>query len=176
MNSEKAVLKKFNNFFHFKIVIHKTNKACFYFSNKLEAPTKDYYKILGITKGSDSKDIKKKYYELAKKYHPDQPTGDKTKFQEVSEAYEVLGDEKKRQQYDTFGAAGVNPNDAGQSSSYSSASGFNYQSQMDPEELFRTIFGDAFKKGNNFESMFNNYADHSEFSQQNEIAQVILVK
>ena len=47
---------------------------------------------------------------------------------------------------------------------------------MDPEELFRTIFGDSFKKGNNFESMFNNYADHPEFSQQNEIAQVILVK
>ena len=50
---------------------------------------KDYYKTLGLSKGSDAKAIKKAYYKLAKEYHPDQQKGDKTKFQEVSEAYEV---------------------------------------------------------------------------------------
>jgi hypothetical protein len=48
---------------------------------------------------------------------------------------------------------------------------YQYQSQIDPEELFRTIFGDAFKKGRDFESMFDNY-DNSGYSQQNEISQV----
>ena len=131
---------------------------------------KDYYKILGIAKNADSKEIKKAYYQLAKKFHPDQPSGDKAKFQEVSEAYEVLGDEKKRQQYDT---GGFNTNNAGQTSSAygGGASGFNYQSQMDPEELFRTIFGDAFTKGKNFESMFDRDYDN-DYSQQNEVSQV----
>jgi hypothetical protein len=45
---------------------------------------------------------------------------------------------------------------------------------MDPEELFRTIFGDSFKKGRDFESMFNNYGDNSDYDQQNDIAQVSL--
>ncbi len=158
-----------NKLFILKLAIYTTTKSNFFLTNKSLAP-KDYYKILGIAKNADSKEIKKAYYQLAKKYHPDQPSGDKTKFQEVSEAYEVLGDEKKRQMYDT---EGFNPNNAGQSSSSygSSAGGFNYQSQMDPEELFRTIFGDAFTKGKNFESMFDRGFEN-DYSQQNEISQV----
>lgn len=50
---------------------------------------KDYYEILGVPKNASSKDIKKAYYKLAQQYHPDKNKGDKTKFQEVSEAYEV---------------------------------------------------------------------------------------
>jgi DnaJ homolog subfamily A member 3 len=50
---------------------------------------RDYYEVLGLSKNADAKEIKKKYYELAKKYHPDKNQGDRTKFQEVSEAYEV---------------------------------------------------------------------------------------
>jgi DnaJ family protein A protein 3 len=116
---------------------------------------KDYYKILGVSKGAASKDIKKAYYVLAKKFHPDQNNGDKTKFQEVSEAYEVLGDDKKRQEYDMFGTTGNNagPQPGGGSSGFGSSGGFQYQSTVDPEELFRTIFGDAFRQGRDFENM-----------------------
>jgi len=69
----------------------------------------DYYKILGVSKGADAHEIKKAYRKLALKYHPDKNAGDKdaeAKFKEISEAYAVLSDPEKRQQYDTFGSAG----------------------------------------------------------------------
>jgi curved DNA-binding protein len=68
---------------------------------------KDYYKMLGVEKSASQADIKKAYRALAKKYHPDKNKGDKAaeeKFKDVSEAYEVLGDEAKRKQYDELGA------------------------------------------------------------------------
>ena len=68
---------------------------------------KDYYKILGVDKTASQADIKKAYRSLAKKYHPDKNKGDKAaedKFKDISEAYEVLGDEEKRKQYDQLGA------------------------------------------------------------------------
>jgi DnaJ-class molecular chaperone len=64
---------------------------------------KDYYKALGLEKGATAEEIKKTYRKLAKKYHPDLNKGSKTgeeKFKEISEAYEVLGDEEKRAKYD----------------------------------------------------------------------------
>jgi curved DNA-binding protein len=70
---------------------------------------KDYYKILGVNKTASVDDIKKAYRKLAMKYHPDHAKGDKTaeeKFKSISEAYAVLSDKEKRQQYDTFGSAG----------------------------------------------------------------------
>ena len=69
---------------------------------------KDYYKILGVSKEASTDEIKKEYRKLAKKYHPDRNPGDdvaEQKFKEVSEAYEVLGDEEKRKQYDNFGSS-----------------------------------------------------------------------
>ncbi len=66
--------------------------------------SKDYYKILGVEKNSSQPDIKKAFRKLAHKYHPDKKGGDEAKFKEVNEAYQVLGDEKKRQQYDQFGS------------------------------------------------------------------------
>ena len=69
---------------------------------------KDYYKILEVDKSASKDDIKKSYRRLAKKYHPDLHPDDKNaqdKFKELNEAYEVLGDEKKKQQYDTFGSS-----------------------------------------------------------------------
>lgn len=69
---------------------------------------KDYYKILGVDKTSSQDEIKKSYRKLAKEWHPDRHQGDdknsaRTKFKEINEAYQILGDKDKRQQYDTFG-------------------------------------------------------------------------
>jgi len=64
--------------------------------------TKDYYKILGISNNASPEEIKKAYYKLAHKHHPDKG-GDEKKFKEINEAYQVLSDNGKRAQYDRFG-------------------------------------------------------------------------
>lgn len=66
---------------------------------------KDYYKILGINRDVSQDEIKKAYRRLAHQYHPDKQGGDEAKFKEINEAYQVLGDEKKRVQYNQFGSA-----------------------------------------------------------------------
>jgi len=63
---------------------------------------KDYYKILGVSKNASQEEIKKAYYRLAHKYHPDKG-GDPEKFKEINEAYRVLSDPEKRRQYDMYG-------------------------------------------------------------------------
>lgn len=65
----------------------------------------DYYTILGIERNATKEEIKKAFRKLAAKYHPDKQTGDEAKFKEISEAYAVLGDDKKRAEYDTYGHA-----------------------------------------------------------------------
>ena len=70
---------------------------------------KDYYSVLEIKKGASDDEVKKAYRKLAMKYHPDRNKGDtnaENKFKDVSEAYAVLSDKKKRQQYDQFGSEG----------------------------------------------------------------------
>ncbi len=64
-------------------------------------PSKDYYKILGVSENADDTEIKKAFRTAAVKHHPDR-WGDKTKFQEMNEAYQVIGDKQKRQQYDAY--------------------------------------------------------------------------
>lgn len=66
---------------------------------------KDYYKVLGVAKGASGEEIKKAYRKLAHEHHPDKKGGNEAKFKEINEAYQVLGDQKKRETYDRFGTA-----------------------------------------------------------------------
>lgn len=77
------------------------------------ADKRDYYEVLGVSKGASDDEIKKAYRKEAKKYHPDLHPGDKAaeaKFKEVNEAYEVLSDADKKARYDRYGHDGVDPN------------------------------------------------------------------
>jgi len=70
---------------------------------------RDYYDVLGLTRGASTQEIKRAYRKLARKYHPDVNPADKTaegKFKEVTAAYEVLSDQEKRRRYDQFGHEG----------------------------------------------------------------------
>ena len=72
------------------------------------ADKRDYYEVLGIQRGAGADEIKRAYRQLARKYHPDvnkEPDAE-SRFKEVTEAYEVLSDDRKRQMYDQFGHAG----------------------------------------------------------------------
>ena len=66
--------------------------------------SKDYYNILGVKKGASKDEIKKAFYKMAHKYHPDKKGGDEVKFKEVNEAYQTLSDDAKRSKYDQFGS------------------------------------------------------------------------
>ncbi len=91
----------------------------------------DYYKILGVDKKASAAEIKKAYRKLALKYHPDKTKGDKTleeKFKKISEAYAVLSDPEKKNQYDTYGSA-------------------DFQQRFSQEDIFRNFdLGDILKE------------------------------
>ncbi len=66
---------------------------------------KDYYAILGLSRGASKEEVKKAFRKLATQYHPDKKSGDEEKYKEITEAYAVLGDDKKKAEYDAYGHA-----------------------------------------------------------------------
>ncbi|KAF1778136.1 DnaJ domain, conserved site [Phytophthora cactorum] len=101
----------------------------------MEPSKRDFYDVLGISRDASKNEIKKKYYQLAKKYHPDTNKADPDaakKFAEATEAWEILGDDDKRQKYDAYGHAGVD-----EQAGFGGAGGFQGQG-------FEDIFGEFF--------------------------------
>ena len=107
---------------------------------------RDYYEVLGLTKGASKDDIKSAYRKLAKKYHPDvnKEPGAEAKFKEVQEAYDVLFDDNKRQMYDQFGMAAFEQgaSTGGQGNPFSGA-GFSGQGfgDINLNDIFSSFFG-----------------------------------
>ena len=108
---------------------------------------KDYYKILGVKKDASGKEIKKQYKKLAIQYHPDKNQGNKEaeeKFKEINEAYEVLSNPKKRQQYDHLGANWSQFQNAGGGFDWSKfqtggPGGYSFSFSGDPSQIFEQI-------------------------------------
>lgn len=118
------------------------------------ATTKDYYNVLGVDKKASQDDIKKAFRKLAHKYHPDKGSGDDAKFKEITEAYAVLGDDKKRREYDTYGQAFPGGgSSAGARQGGSPFGGFDFSQfqqgfgQGGVDFDFGDIFGDVFGGG-----------------------------
>lgn len=108
----------------------------------------DYYQILGIEKSASKDDIKKAFRKLASKYHPDKQTGDEAKFKEISEAYAVLGDDKKRAEYDAYGHAFQGAGGNGQGfGNFNWADFQNAAGEGGFEFNMNDIFGDMFNAG-----------------------------
>jgi len=97
--------------------------------------TKDYYQILGVSNDASPDDIKKAFRRLAHQYHPDKKQGDEQKFKEINEAYQILSNPQKRQQYDYGQASG------GFSSNYDfNDFAFNFGTFFNLNDLFKDFF------------------------------------
>ena len=113
------------------------------------AEKRHYYEVLGIGKNATDAEIKSAYRKLAKKYHPDLNPGNKEaeeKFKEVNEANDVLSDPQKRQRYDQFGFAGVDPNYAAANGGGAGGFGGGFGG-VDLGDIFGDIFGGGFGGG-----------------------------
>ncbi len=113
--------------------------------------SKDYYKTLGVPRNATKEDIKRAYRKLAHLYHPDKAGGSEPKFKEINEAYQILGDDKKRSQYDQFGRVFEGASPFGQGGfewgREGAFGGFNFGEDMrgfadfDFSEVFEDVLG-----------------------------------
>lgn len=109
------------------------------------AEKRDYYEVLGLKKGATEAEIKSAFRKKAMEFHPDRNPGDKTaeeKFKEVNEAYSILSDSQKKDKYDRFGFAGVDPN-----AGFGGAGGGGFSGFGGFEDIFGDLFGGAFGGG-----------------------------
>ena len=113
------------------------------------AEKRDYYEVLGLSKGAGEAEIKKAYRSLAKKYHPDMNPGDaeaEAKFKEINEAYAVLSDADKKAKYDQFGHAAFDPTAGGAGGGYGGFGG-GFGDFGDLGDIFGSFFGGGFGGG-----------------------------
>ena len=109
------------------------------------AEKRDYYEVLGLSKGADEAEIKKAYRTMAKKYHPDLNPGNaeaEAKFKEINEAYDVLSDADKKAKYDQFGHAAFDPTAGG--GGYGGGYGGGFSDFGDIGDIFSSFFGGGF--------------------------------
>ncbi|KAM9744091.1 dnaJ homolog subfamily B member 5 isoform 1-T2 [Menidia menidia] len=131
---------------------------------------KDYYKILGIPKGSNEEEIKKAYRRMALRFHPDKnkDANAEEKFKEIAEAYEVLSDPKKRVVYDQLGEEGLKTGGSSSSGAPGSST-YHYTFHGDPHATFASFFGgsnpfDMFFGSNRSHSRSNGFSFHNDHS------------
>lgn len=113
--------------------------------------SRDYYNILGISRDASEDEIKKAFRKKAHKFHPDKENGDEERFKEINEAYQVLGDESKRKQYDQFGTTFEGRGGQGGFNGFRSnfqqgqgPFGFNFRTSTEDYEDLGDIFSDLF--------------------------------
>ena len=115
---------------------------------------RDYYDVLGVNKSSSQDQIKSAYRKLAVKFHPDKNPGDKSaeeKFKEASEAYHVLSNSERKQNYDNFGHAAFDNNSGGRG-------GFgNFDFSSSFSDIFEDFFSEGFSGGASRRSRRSNY-------------------
>ncbi|KRX09904.1 DnaJ domain [Pseudocohnilembus persalinus] len=148
--------------------IKKLNQNTIYNFNVAKYdPKKNYYIILGLTQSATQKEIKSKYYQLAKKHHPDINSGNDDHFKQISAAYAILGDEATRKEYDMVRSGGINQRGAG------AGAGTNYQRYYQNQNYnytktrkYQSGFGDT-NNFNQYRHTYNNQYSGS-YNQNNQ--------
>ncbi len=107
---------------------------------------KNYYEILGVNRTASKDEIKKAFHKLAHRYHPDKKTGDEGKFKAINEAYQILSDDRKRQEYDAYGSSGATSGNTWDFSDFTRANGAGGM-EFDFGDIFSEFFSGGRGRG-----------------------------